>query len=296
MDDAGGDMYKRILLSLYLIFCLGMIFPRTVLAYTKGIYITQSTAQNYSKLSKLIRQSKAMGINTFIIDVAYQNTRYAKNMALVRENGINYVARIVVFPHGGSHAQVRNRTIWEKRWRLAQYAVDLGARSIQLDYIRYSTKSRRTSKNIQNIQKVIQFFKDRLKGTGVSLEVDVFGEVSYKPSRTIGQNARLFAKIVDVIAPMVYPSHYHPARVYSKKPYKTVYDSIHAMKEQLSSFPNVKVVAFIEASNFRYRMSRSQKSKYIKAQMRGAKDAGADGWYVWSPRNHYNVLFSTLGN
>ena len=53
----------------------------------------------------------------------------------------------------------------------------------------------------------------------------------------------------------------------------------------------MKIYAFIEAKNYRYSMSFVQRKKYIKAQMQGAIDAGADGWYVWSPHNAYHELF-----
>ena len=242
----------------------------------------------------LIKRSKAVGINTFVIDVYGKNKKYTKNIAMVKRAGIRYVARVVVFPYGARHHQVKNRQIWEKRWKWAQYAVSLGADAIQLDYIRYHRKTAPSVNNEKNIYQVIKFFSKRLKGKGVKLQIDIFGVAAHRPTRTIGQNVQLFAPSLDAINPMVYPSHYEPYRYHAIRPYETVLASVKALKKQLINYPRVKVYAFIEISNYRYRMSYAAKQKYLQAQMNAAIRAGANGWYVWSANNHYKILFNLL--
>ena len=276
-------------------FFLGGVFgPTVVMAYAKGIYITSGTARSSKKMDYLITRAKRAGINTFIIDVYGPHRLYAKNIAKVRKAGIYYVARVVMFPYGAKESQILDRKIWESRWRWAKYAVSLGASAIQMDYIRYHRLQRPSLQNEQNVYKVIKFFRQKLKETGVKLQIDIFGVAAHRPTRTIGQNVQLFAPSLDAINPMVYPSHYEPFRHYSERPYSTVLDSITALKKQLVNYPKVKVHAFIEMFNYRYPMRYQKRAKYIKAQIQGAINGGADGWYAWSANNHYKLLFNIL--
>lgn len=282
-----------------LFLCIGIFFSgafgtTTAVAYVKGIYITQGTAQSTRKMQYLIKRSKAVGINTFVIDIYGRNKRYAKNIAMVRQAGIRYVARIVMFPYGGTHAQVKNKKIWEKRWRRAKYAISLGASEIQLDYIRYKKTTRPSTQNAQNIHKVIQFFEQRLRGTGVKLQIDIFGVVAHRPTRTIGQNVQVFAKSLHSINPMVYPSHYEPYRYHAVRPYSTVFESVSALRKQLENHSHVKVYAYVELFNYRYPMNYAKKVQYIRSQLQGAMNGGAHGWYAWSATNKYNILFNIL--
>jgi len=267
---------------------------QNALAYPMGIYLTQATAQNTLKLNNLIHHSKANGISIFVIDYNRPSARYQKNVAKVRRHGIRYVARIVVYPRGGTHSQVISQRHREKKWRQIRQAMAYGAQDIQLDYIRYKPSRAASVRNEQHIYEVIRYFRDKMQGSGVKLQVDIFGEVSHRPSRHIGQNARLFAQSVDALCPMVYPSHYEPYRKHAVRPYETVYNSVSALRHQIRQYSNVKVYAYIELYNYRYPMSYQKKMQYIKAQIRGAKAAGADGIYVWNPWNRYQILFNVL--
>lgn len=285
---------KWILILSSLVFTLSFLNISASYAFSKGIYITSSTAQSTKRMKYLIKQAKATGIDTFVIDVYGKSKRYSKNIALVRKAGIRYVARVVVFPYGGTHAKVTSRAIWEKRWKWAKYAVSLGASAIQLDYIRYHVRNRPSDKNAHYVHNVIKFFRNKLKGTGVRLQIDIFGIAATRPARGIGQNVPLFANSLDAINPMVYPSHYEPYRHHAVRPYSTVLHSIQGLKRQLKGYNHVKINAFIELYNYRYPMSRAKKIKYIQAQIQAAKDAGANGWYAWSAQNKYGLLFYIL--
>ncbi len=266
-------------------------------AMSKGIYLTQETVENTALLNYLIKRAKAVGINTFVADLEIPSKRYEHNIKLLKEAGIVYIARIIVFPGGASREQMESIPYREKKYRLVQKAIDYGALAIQLDYIRYNTQQRGSSQNAENVLKVINWFKNRLAAQDIPLQIDVFGIASFGESKYIGQNIKLFAKSVDVICPMVYPSHFEPYRYYAQRPYQIVYDSLNAIKDQ---FPNknvpVKIIPYIELSNYRYPLSHSKKLDYIVAQIKATENGGADGWYVWSPHNLYDNLFQVLSN
>lgn len=277
-----------------LVISLWMILPLSAQAFDKGIYINQSTLDNTAKLSRLIEQSKATGINTFVVDLKTITRNYKKNIHLIKQNGIRYVARIVVFHKGGNVSQVRSLSYWKSKYRLVQAAIDFGADEIQLDYIRYSTKQRPSAQNAVDVHNVIKWFKTQVAEQNKPLQIDVFGEVSFKPSTRIGQDIRLFANTVDAVCPMVYPSHYRPYHYHSSHPYETINKSLKAMRAQFNNNLPFKLKPYIEASNFRYRMSADKKAKYVLEQIRAVEANNVDGWYVWSANNQYNALFSAL--
>ena len=260
----------------------------------KGIYLTQYTAENTKTLNYMIDNAKKSGIGTFVIDMDRPSKALRDNLATVKASGIKYVARVVVFPDGGTAEAVGNPAVWQKRYTLVKQAVDWGADEIQLDYIRYNTKQKPSSQNAKNIHEIIKWFKTKLAQDNIPLQIDVFGVSSYGESLYIGQNIKLFSETVDTICPMVYPSHYEPFAKHYNTPYDTIYDSLESIKKQFNGNPPMKVIAYIELSNYHYRMSRAQKIDYIKEQMEAVKDAGIEGWYAWSPHNQYDNLFSIL--
>jgi hypothetical protein len=273
-----------------------LVFSNLAFAFNnvnvKGIYLSQGTVENTKYLTYLINQAKASGIDTFVIDFEKPSKRLRENLALVKENGIKFIARVVMFHGGGTKEMIQNPEIWQKKYVLVNEAVNWGADGIQLDYIRYNTKQKPSPDNAKDIMKIISWYKGKLGKT--PLEVDVFGETSFGESPYIGQNAKDFAQTVDTLCPMVYPSHYKPFAEHYKKPYDTVHGSLTRLQKQLGTESPVKVVAYIELSNYHYPMSGTKRSDYIKAQLQAVKDAGVEGWYAWSARNQYDYLFQIL--
>ena len=286
---------RMVLLSLVLTLFTSLASAANLMN-VKGIYLTQSTLDNTTYLHYLIRQAKASGIDTFVIDLEKPNKRSRENIALVKEAGIKYVARIEMFPGGGTKAMIQNPDVWQKKYSLVNTAVGWGADAIQLDYIRYNTKQKPSPENAKDIMKIISWYKNKLAAQKVLLQVDVFGETSFGESSYIGQNAKLFAQTVDALCPMVYPSHYKPFDEHYKKPYDTVHGSLTRIQKQFSENTPVKVIAYIELSNYHYPMSGAKRSAYIQAQLNAVKDAGVEGWYAWSAHNRYDHLFKLLQN
>jgi len=281
-----------------LVFIISLVLVGNASArqWVKGIYLTQSTAENGRLLRAFIQAAKTYGINTFVIDCNRNSKAYRRNIPLVIKNHIRYVARIVVFPHGGTNRQVLSQAYWQKKYRLAELAVRLGAHEIQLDYIRYRTSQPASSQNARNIYQVIRWFKQRLNAHRIPLQIDVFGVATFGHSKNIGQNLKLFADSVDAMCPMVYPSHYEPYRKHAKIPYYTVLSSIQALRRQFNNRPPFKIYAYIELYNYRYPLSYQQKLHYIYQQLKAVQDGNADGWFAWNPRNKYGILFKVLSS
>lgn len=280
-------------MKLILLILVAVCLPILAQAKIQGIYLTQNTAENSHRVEYLIEQAKKTGINVFIVDYVRPSKAYTANILKIKESGIEYIPRIVVFPDGADADQVESEEYLAKKLTQVEEALELGAKEIQLDYIRYKPSQKPSDENAEKIGDVIQYFKDYLHANGASLQIDVFGISSFKPSVYIGQNLKLFAEKVDALCPMVYPSHYEPFLIHAKQPYQTVFTSITALKKQIA--PNqVKVYAYIELFNYRYPMSHHARKDYIRAQLKAVKDSGANGWYAWSAGNRYDILFDVL--
>ncbi len=264
------------------------------MATVKGIYINQTTLENTAKLNYMIENAKASGINTFVIDFGKLTKAYQQNIELVKQSGIRYVARIIVFNEGGSSEQVLSQAYWEKRYEKVQQAIGLGAQEIQLDYIRYSSKQAPSPRNYADVVRVISWFKGKLAGTNIPLQADVFGIIGFRPEMRIGQDAKLIAPHVDAMCPMVYPSHFEPFREHAVTPYETIFNALTSFKKQFSNKLSFKLYPYIELSNYRWPLTTAQRHVYITAQLKAVRDVNADGWYAWSPNNYYDNLFHVL--
>lgn len=260
---------------------------------TQGIYVQQYTALKKAKLDHLINNSLEVGVDTLVVDLWWPSPKYKAAVQRIQEHGLRYVPRITMFPDGGTHEQITSKAYWEERWKLAKYALDLGAKDIQLDYIRYSSKTRASPANALNVREVLRFFKKRVNEHGGLLQIDVFGEVGLAPSLHIGQDISIFAPEIDAVCPMVYPSHYEPYAEHARRPFETVLTSLKGIKRQMGD-QQVPVLAYIELFNFRHKMNTVERVKYIRAQLRAVREAQAEGWLAWSAGNHYDLLFEIL--
>jgi hypothetical protein len=287
--------WSKLILPTLIIFSISL----SAHAWDRGIYLTQYMLENPDKLDYFLREAKATGLNAFVIDHEYFSKKYATAIAKVKAANIKVITRIVVFDDGGSAKQVKSKEYWEEKFKMVQDAINAGSDVIQLDYIRYSSKSPANPQHAKDIYEVIKWFKQKINAQNVPMEIDIFGEVSYHPSMHIGQDLKMFADSVDGMNPMVYPSHFWPYEKYSADPYKTINNSLNALVSQFNNAPPFKVHAFIEAANYHYlkKTTNAQKQKYLLEEIRAVEDAnGTSGWYVWSANNVYENLFEVLKN
>lgn len=189
----------------------------------KGIYITQETAENTPMFNSLIQRAKKAGINTFIVDLELVSKRYAQNVSQLKDNNIRYVARIIMFPGGGTPDQITTESHWKRKYSLVQHAIAYGAKEIQLDYIRYNTRNGASSEHAKNVYKIIQWYKAQLAEQNIPLQVDVFGISSFGEEKHIGQSVKLFSQTIDTLCPMVYPSHFVPFAQHVQTPHPFVF-------------------------------------------------------------------------
>lgn len=252
----------------------------------------------------------------------YQPT---KLLGLLRANRIYPIARIVVFKdpllagaredlavkssRGGLWADRRGlrwvdpyrKTVWEYNLALAREAAALGFREIQFDYVRftsdgpikecyYPAADHRSRAEV--IRDFLSYARRELAGWGVKVSADVFGlTCSAKDDLGIGQVFSEIAEQVDVICPMVYPSHYYPGSYRlanpDRNPYETVLRSLSDARQKVTGINNQKVIIRPWLQDFS--LKNTYQERELRAQVKAVYDAGCDEWIFWNPSNRYEA-------
>ncbi|OPZ59609.1 MAG: hypothetical protein BWY87_00916 [Deltaproteobacteria bacterium ADurb.Bin510] len=176
-----------------------------------------------------------------------------------------------------------------------------GVDEIQLDYVRYPADGSSSTGVVgRSRSDVIAGFLKRAhevtKSRGILLSIDMFGIVIWGRQEdvlVVGQDITKIMKNVDIISPMVYPSHFQkkfggvadPAN----EPYYMVFQSIKRLKAIVGD--TVVIRPWLQAFPLGV---KNYGPEYLTAQMRAARDAGATGWLWWSPGNYYDEAFAGL--
>ncbi len=266
--------------------------------FYRGIYLTVTSANSMAKLKEFTERSKASNINTFVLDV--QSSKLAKciipaeNVQYCKDNGIHPIARIVIFPDGLKNWPVSDEYIQEKL-EIAESACINGFTEIQFDYIRFNDSNSNKSLKIKDRYAFIEGFilkaKEHLKKYNVRIAADIFGRIPLNDDDIIGQKMESLDKVVDVICPMAYPSHYTWSKKLQKDPYFTV---LQTSKRAKSRVKNAHIVSWIQA--FKMKLYDMPYDKYINEQIKATHDAGISGYLLWNARQDYDVPFKVVKN
>lgn len=258
----------------------------------KGVYLNVWTMNSPGKFQRIAKQTKKHGLNTLVCDFEGSNRTYLRNLKYAKELGLYCIARIVVFEDGvgATFKNVKEPVNWNKKQNWAKEAEKIGFDEIQFDYIRFADRGSGTDKKKDIIEEFLKESKDNLK---IPVGIDVFGSVAYQPRHAIGQDLNRLANIIDVVSPMLYPSHFHLDKKRMSQPYETILEGCLMAKKQLWGRP-VKLVPFIQGFALRLSYSKMSLKDYIIAQIRAVEEAGADGFFVWNAGNEYKVTWQAL--
>ena len=139
---------------------------------------------------------------------------------------------------------------------------------------------------------------ERLHEKEIVVTADVFGTVigSETDIERVGQNYAALGNVVDVLSPMVYPSHYRDG-VYGIdhpdfKPYETVSAALQASNEILSGIPQGEHRAAVRPwlQDFTATWVKGHipyGAQEVRAQIQAVYDAGYEEWILWNASNHY---------
>ncbi len=198
-----------------------------------------------------------------------------------------------------------DRRSWKYAVDIAEDAAKKGFDEINFDYIRFPAnqdielqKPNTMQNRYEALDGFLAYAKKRLRPYGVFISVDIFGNICWsRDDMKIGQNIRNFAKYADYIAPMLYPSSFESGtlgyRYPSEYPYEMVYKSIlHAS----SKIDPKRIRPWIQAFHDYTVRKKRYRDYEVQQQILGAKNAGADGWMLWSPSSKYKITYFQPGS
>lgn len=203
-----------------------------------------------------------------------------------------------------------HRELWDYNIGVAEELVKLGFGEIQWDYIRfpepYPSLPQQVfpdSKGVSKPDDIAAYLKEaksRLNKLGVRSTADIFGLVTtVQGPLEVAQHWERVSPQLDVVLPMVYPSHYrsddvpgvpHP----NAEPYKVIKWAItraHERDNKLGIKEPEHVRPWLQAFSL-------GKPPYGAAELEQEKkavyDSGYDGWVLWNPGSIYDAFMPAL--
>ena len=250
----------------------------------------------------------------------------------IRAHGILPVARIVVFKDsvtarlnpehtirkadgtvwrdkkGQTWVNPYANAIWEYNFRVAEEAIRMGFGEIQFDYIRFPEPYKSLPPQVfpeqngrtkpQVLAEFLTAARERFAKLGVRTTADVFGLVTtVGGTLEVGQKWEPIAQSVDVVLPMVYPSHYPRGSFQLDHPNAAPDDVIHISisrareRDEKLGIKGEHVRPWLQAFSIG---NPKYGAHEIEEQKRGVYDAGYDGWVLWEPGSRYDVFLPAL--
>ncbi len=253
-------------------------------------------------------------------------------MATLKEHGIYTIARIVCFKdpylaqnypelalkkadgtpltdaYGLAWVNPCKEEVWEYLTEVAAAAADAGFDEIQYDYMRFPIGSDADAADYgiamesgtkeQMITDFLTYASEKLHEKGIVVTADVFGTIigNDVDIERVGQDYTALAGTVDVLSPMVYPSHYgtgvYGYRVPDAEPYGTVLAALNDSAEELLALEEADraiVRPWLQAFTATWVDGHiSYGGEQIRQQIQAVYDAGYEEWILWNSRNHYS--------
>lgn len=202
---------------------------------------------------------------------------------------------------GQAWVNAMEEEVWAYNIEIAQEVAAAGFDEIQLDYIRFPTDGPLDSADFggdfsresrtEAISMFLTDMRNAISPTGTYLAADIFGIALWEEGDIgIGQELEKIAPLVDVINPMIYPSHFSPGQfgfdIPNDHPYDVVLWVLERGEERLGADSD-KLRPWLQ--DFSYGPGIEYGATEVRAQIDAVNDFGASGWMLWSPSNEYSA-------
>ncbi|KQY82952.1 GTP-binding protein [Paenibacillus sp. Root52] len=208
---------------------------------------------------------------------------------------------------GDSFVNPYSKEVWDYNVAIAKEAAKLGFKEIQFDYVRFpegfenradTLKYTKTDKSrVDIVAEFVQYARKELAPLGVRVSVDIFGYAASVPAAEgIGQDFVKISENVDVISPMVYPSHYstgwYGVKDPDKDPYTTIKGSMEDTHKKLDPTKELKPIIRPWIQDFTASWLGSGHyvkygKKQVEDQIKAMKDMNVDEYLLWNASNRY---------
>lgn len=198
---------------------------------------------------------------------------------------------------------------WEYIVDVAIAASELGFDEIQFDYVRFPIGADadaadygvdlNTYTKEQAITGFLSYAAERFGEENIVFGADVFGTIigSETDVERVGQNYRTLGETVDVLSPMVYPSHYANGvfglDVPDAHPYETVLAALQGSGKELETIGEAdRAVVRPWLQSFTATWVDGHipyEGEEIRQQIQAVHDAGYEEWILWNASNRYSA-------
>lgn len=259
-----------------------------------GSHISSSTAEFVARLN-------AAGVYTIARMSVFQDNQFAKqrpDLALKTAGGGLWSSKGVYWMDSSS------KEVWDYNVDVAKRALAVGFQEVNIDYVRFPSDGDLDAAlypfydGVTLKQHVMRdffaYFYEQVKTAypGSVISADVFADSFLRDQDVgIGQRIKLIAPHVDVLAPMIYPSHYAAGNFgFSNpdaEPYQVTLQTLLSGKRILEAASSTVVVRpWIQSFSLGVEYTPAR----IQAGIQAVHDAGYDtGWMAWNPSNTYSA-------
>jgi len=194
------------------------------------------------------------------------------------------------------------RAVWQYAADLALEAYEIGFSEVQFDYVRFPDEKRLINETVyplaegrtraEVIRDQLGFLRKTLKPRGIPVTADVFGLTATDTTDMgIGQKWEMFVDQVDVVLPMVYPSHFargtYKYRNPNAHPYATIDRVLKDVIARTDSIPNAaRIIPWYQDFTLG---SPHYYAAEIRAQKKAGYDNGFQSWILWNPKSNYTI-------
>ncbi len=264
----------------------------------RGLYIPNKYAPAIEYMKGLVAKGKPYNINMLVIDVHPYMSRIpnvSKDVVeYLKKERVYCVARIVCFQDGLKRIPLPD-AYTQQVLALIDAAADAGFHEVQLDYIRFEDGAFEYSlqQKYDFIGKFLMEARAKTAARSMKLSADIFGRIVYNKNDIIGQQVELFAKYVDVIYPMLYPSHFTDDTKRMSNPGETVREgTLKGLERTMGT--NAEVLPYIQAFGYNVGWARVSMEEYVRLQITAIESTSARGWVAWNAKGDYNSVFKAL--
>jgi hypothetical protein len=204
--------------------------------------------------------------------------------------------------NGNPWLDPHHREVWKYAADLAREAYQLGFSEVQFDYVRFPDERRLAIEatyplangrvRAQVIREQLGFLRSTLKPLPMRVTADVFGLTATDTTDMgIGQKWEMFVDQVDVVLPMVYPSHFargtYKLRNPNAHPYKTIDNALKDAIERTKPIAGAaKIIPWYQDFTLG---SPHYYAEQVRAQKKAGYDNGFQSWILWNPKSNYTI-------
>ncbi|UCG92371.1 MAG: hypothetical protein JSV97_01270 [candidate division WOR-3 bacterium] len=279
----------------------------TIVVDFKSDYGFLAYASNVALAKKLWAIKRFIDIDNVIERAARHNVKLVARIVCFRDDYLSQDKKYAILDDSGEIWYDNKGIAWTNPYqeKVGDYLIDItkelverGITSVAYDYIRFPSdgevwRIRLTKVMGKRYEPIITFLKKVRNAVDVEIGVCVFGFAVWQQLKAEGQDIEKMADYIDVLYPMLYPSHFgwnfkREVNEYWRN-YWIYFDSVQEAFDKLPGY--IKVVPFVQGFEFG---ADTFNSDYVFSQIHGASAAHAHGFIVWHAGGDYTISWPAL--